>query len=366
MSETEPTAKIDTLPQETAPAAAPGPMPGNALPEAAATSSPAAKPPMSKAEKTYNFIVYDLLNYWVNLVGSIVIADRFNNGPWRDRLDWTVGKFAKNFEKMGVALEKSHHHTRVALETLALMSGGWLLLVPLKIMEDNKRKMVHWIQKVTGEDQRAPDGHEMTADEIYIAEERQPQSWWNVIKRRTLATVAVVGLGSLIDWGLQDKNAQKEPKPYYINPYDKANSEVVYHNGIVGGKEWSTNKIVGFLNKGIKHLPNGDKLTQENHIVQRYLSLGALDTIFTKITAMVMWVTRGAEDKKTTQEMEAPADKPVGSPEHVSPPAPSETMDSGFADRIASRPQTDSFRGKLAIERQHGKESAEITQQVNL
>ena len=76
-------------------------------------------------------------------------------------------------------------------------------------------------------------------------------------------------------------------------------------------------------------MPNGEKIA-ENDTFKRYLGLAALDTVFTKITAVVMQVTNGAKKGRMPKEIGDEQDPPVifeGVDEIITaPPAPVTTL----------------------------------------
>ncbi len=269
-----------------------------------AQPQPEAK--MSKGEKIFDWSVYKGLNYWVNLISSVLIADYFINpeSKGRQNLDKSISRMTQGLTKMGVALKSAHHNSKVGLETFALLSGGTLLLVPLKLLEDRKRKSVHWINKKLGVDQTGADGKELTPDEIHIEKEQPKQSWANVIWRRVLASLAVVGVGLGVDHlGRDEKTILPEEK------YDLGFAKVTYDAKVLGGKERITNNVFGAIDKateaisGKKFAPNGR--------VSRWTKLFILDSVFTAITAGVMWVTNGAKKGKMPKEKDNTNDPKV-------------------------------------------------------
>lgn len=256
---------------------------------------------MSKGEKIYNWTVYSGLNYWTNLGISLVIADYFTNLGGRKWLDRTIETTAKGLEKSGMFNPKqAHHHSKVALETLVLTSGGWILLAPLKVMEDHKRDIVHWTNDKLGVDQRAPDGHKETPDEIYIEKEQPHQSWVNVLKRRLIASVAVIGAGHIINAVGRNRDKTNEYKAAHPDAEDDPH----------GGKKNLEEFIVKTVNKGLTHVPGGQKVI-DSPVAQRYIGFAALDTIFTKITAMTMYLTNGAKKAKMPNEISKEEDRPA-------------------------------------------------------
>lgn len=245
----------------------------------------------SKGEKIFNWTVYSGLNYWVNLISSIFIADyltrsntRGNKYLQRAITNTTNGLVAAHAT---TSIKKAYHHSKVAWEVISLTSGGWLLLVPLKMMEDRKRTIVHWINDKLGVDQTAPDGHKLTPDEIYIEHEQPKQSWFNVVKRRLYSCFAVVAFGASLEHFAADKSKQIK------HEYHVGNEKWIEKHHL-GGKERTTKLIVKGVNKGLKYIPGGDVIIASPR-AQRWIELLALDTILTKISAVVMHMTNGAK-----------------------------------------------------------------------
>ena len=300
--------KPASAPQENAvvtPVAAPEQVPKKEI-------APALKPEMSKGEKWFNWTVYSGLNYWVNLISSIAIADYFIHKGGRQKLDWVIGKGAKTLEATGLMkIKPAYKNSKTAFETLSVLGGGWLLLVPMKILEDHKRGWVHWLNDKLGVDQTAPDGHKETPDEIYIEQEQPKQTWFNVFKRRIYASLAVIGTGQIMEYALADKKIKKPDRTYRLNPYDKTSETVTFEGGHMGGKEWVESNIVGGVNWAAKQLPGSENFTKPGSWMQRWLGLAALDTFFTKVSAVVMHMTNGAKKAKAPHEINDEIDPPA-------------------------------------------------------
>lgn len=249
----------------------------------------------SRGEKIFDWSVYNGLNYWLNLGISIVIADYFNNKGGKPLLSKAADSVGKMLTKDPAKLPGATRHAETALETGSLLSGGWALLVPMKVLEDHKRPIVHWLNDKLGVDQTAPDGHKETPDEIYIECEQPKQSWLNVIKRRVIATVAVMGTGSVLNSALRDREKTAEWKnSAAYNPRQDPH----------GGKKRTEDFIVNVVDKGMRSgvVPNGETIAN-NDTFRRLLGLAALDSIFTKITAVIMHVTNGAVKAQMPNEI---------------------------------------------------------------
>ncbi|MGE0754546.1 MAG: hypothetical protein AB7L92_05240 [Alphaproteobacteria bacterium] len=244
----------------------------------------------SKGEKTYNWIVYSGINFWANLISSIAISDYFQHGAGRDRLDNNIRRFAKGVDAAGI-LKGSHAYkqSKVIVETATLLSGGWLLLVPMKVMEDNKRPIVHWLDKRFGTQERDANGKELSVDEIHLKEEQPKQSWARVLARRVMGTVAVIGTGSVLDHVAQDKSKMVETSFRF-------NGKMYRETHPLGGKERTTNFVVSKINGiGNAVLGEGKLGSNPKSVGQRWMHFAVLDTIFTKMTATIMYLTNGAK-----------------------------------------------------------------------
>ena len=172
-----------------------------------AVAASRVEPVMSEGEEKFNSITYKGLGFWTNLGLSVVLAEIaiYGKGMWSKGLKYSINRTTYHISNVLKSLSKNpnqeaiermvHNNTRVGYESLSLLTGGSILLFPLKFLEDNKRKIVHWLNNKMGVDQTAPDGHEKTPEEIYIEKEQPKQSAGNLIKRRLIGTVSVVGAG---------------------------------------------------------------------------------------------------------------------------------------------------------------------------
>jgi hypothetical protein len=264
-------------------------------PRQAAVNTFTATHTMSKGERWYNWVVYQGMNYWLNLAMSVVITDIFKNRGGKNALKWTADKISRGLTATTPFKERdAFHHSKTALETFALLSGGNILLIPLKWLEDRKRPIVHWFNKKLGVDQTADDGHELTPDEIYIKEKQPEQSWGKIIWRRVLGILAVVGIGHVINGAFRDRT---KPLPMHDEP------------DTYGGKTRITDWVMGYPNRdtGVNKVLNsgyipGGKWLAKNEYAQAYMGFTVLDSIFTAITAVIMRVTNGAKKNGDAKE----------------------------------------------------------------
>ncbi len=299
-------------------------------PEAKPENKP--EPEMSKGEKVFDKAVYTGLNYWVNLISSVAIADYFVNGNGKEKLNKAISKTTQFLTKSNVVkdIKTAHHHSKVGWETLALTGGGFILLAPLKWLEDRKRPVVHKINKKLGVKQIAPDGHEETPDEIHIVEEQPKQSWGNVLWRRLVGMGAVVGSGMTIDHFLADKNT-----PLAGKTYDLGFSKVTYDAKILGGKDRITRNAFAEINKAAK-IVSGKEFNKKG-VVSRWAQLAILDSVFTAITAIVMKVTNGAKRGKMPREIDDSNDPPVVKDAVDNITTTADLCDRAFAERVEKR-----------------------------
>jgi len=295
-------------------------------------------PKISKGEKVFDWSVYNGLNYWVCLIISVAMADKFltKGTAWNKWMESAIEKTTLAVHKSGVDLKTAHSKSRSGMKFLSLLSGGYALLIPLKILEDNKRKVVHWLNDKMGVDQTAPDGHKLTEDEIHVEGEQPKQSWWNVLGRRLMGTAAVVGSGLALNHLYQDKNTIVPDEIVKIGEHT-----IVHEGRPLGGDERMTGKITGLLNKALKHLPfgYGEKVTKIGGTPNRWINLLALDTFFTVITASVMYFTRGAKKAKMPHEIDNSGDVPSHDkiPDQIVPDEVDDGKKTNYSAKFAPR-----------------------------
>jgi len=319
---------------------------------APAVSEPDKKPQMSEGEKKFEWWTYKGLNYWVNLISSVAIADwllkpQSSGNKWlHSKIENTTIAISKIVKPS--SLKSVHWPTKTGIETLAFMAGGWLLVLPMWGLENNKRPIVHWLNKKSGVDQTAPDGHEETPEEIHIEKEQPKQSLWHALMRRVYATIAVVSSGMALEHWFRDKKTMLPPETYKIG-----GETIVYEGRVLGGKDRLTNKIVGWANEVLKHAPMGlgEKLTAEGKMPNRWLNLLALDTFLTIITAVVMYVTSGSKKGKMPCEIDDSKDKPSHESHHkIVPDAPDEKAQC-FVEKVARDGKKPTIEKKAGVER---------------
>jgi len=328
--------KKDTLEKEVTLTTAPVDVPKTDDDAATKSAALTTIPVMSQGENLYNKVVYQCINYWLNLGMSLVITDYFLHGKGKGVHTNNLRKVTDFFKRTKIDQVVGEAATKravgVAAGFITLLSGGNILLIPDKIMEDNKRPIVHWLNKhVYHQQQLAPDGHEETSDEIYIEKEQPKQSWLNLGWRRLQAMAAGVAFGLALD----NLGRKKLDIPQIIN--GKAITKI---DGQERYTDWVVTNINKALNSGV--IPGG-KSVAENPTVHRYIGYAALDTIQTLITSMVMYMTNGAKKARMPHEIGDDVDPPgieikdgLGSDEIVILPKGEEIVDTPQASQHAN------------------------------
>lgn len=246
----------------------------------AAKGSFTASRTMSKGESFFEWATYSGLNFWVNLGMSVIIADYFKNRGGKKTLEKATHNIAGMFSGGASGpTAQALNNSKKTLEYAALTSGGWILLVPLKLLEDAKRPIVHWLNEKMGVSQTATDGSELTPDQIYIEKEQPKMPWWKVFARRVLASSSVLVAGNTLNYTLGTENITN-----------------FVMKGVDG--KGGVNKV---LNAG--YVPGG-KFLANNTYSQSYMRETVLDSLFTKLTAFVMWATNGAKKKQMPKEVD--------------------------------------------------------------
>jgi hypothetical protein len=153
---------------------------------------------------------------------------------------------------------------------------------------------VHWLNKKMGVDMTAPDGHEQTADEIYIEKKQPKQSWGHAYWRRTQAQLAVSVTGYILD-------------KFGAKTLEKAEMIDGKLSTKIGGEKRYTDMISGAVNRGLHSakIPGNQFLTT-NPRAQAYIKFASLDAFYTMITAAVMRFTNGATKDNSPQKIAKP------------------------------------------------------------
>jgi len=140
-------------------------------PDPAKTNDTAEKP-MSKGERIFNWLVYGGVAGVGVFVVTLPIAfwTRYGGGAgwWKRSTQW--------LEKKGMNAYTSEE----VLNTAVLGSIGNFAIIPVKILEEYKHKLIPKLNKKYGSE-----------IDKQLAEHDPPQTWWTLIKGRVAAYVAV-------------------------------------------------------------------------------------------------------------------------------------------------------------------------------
>ncbi len=235
----------------------------------------------SVGEHIFNYATYGGVGFLLNLGLSVAITDFFTHGKGRGILRALSTHTAKPLAKLiGKEAAEIENTTYGFWKTNALMSGGHLVMWPIKVLEDHKRHIVHRINRFLGIDTpilkngvAAPIGT-LSEDELPALYEDQPyQSWWNIIKRRALGLMMTSALGTALGEGRLQQ------------------VEHSIADGIL---------LPAMRNTPLPALQN---LAKNDRFI-RYTRLVSLDQFFALITSGVTYLTNGAKK----HEENAPAD----------------------------------------------------------
>jgi hypothetical protein len=185
-------------------------------------------------EWVFDRVVYTGVGFGVNEAMSLYITDQFMNGKnllgkqtgflktmgsWfsKETFDYLSHGIAKTFSLKTVTTKAKkvilpHQRGGNTLLMITLLSGGTLLILPMKWIENNKnfwvKKANHMLDWFRG-DRLAPEEVARRDDEVEQAIACAPrQSWPSLLIGRAIAMLSSVGLGSLIGKDRNDRIGQ--------------------------------------------------------------------------------------------------------------------------------------------------------------
>ncbi len=148
---------------------------------------PQCKPVVSYSERIFDLLVYGGIGFVGVFLASIPIAYKAKYGNW-----------AAHFKSATEWLSKKGMNAKTAEQTLittALMQGGNLGILPIKIAEDNKIESVEKISKIIGEDV-----------DLETIKQQEKQTWNSIIKARIAAWIAVFSGFKIGSYLIGEKN----------------------------------------------------------------------------------------------------------------------------------------------------------------
>lgn len=241
---------------------------GNTAP----TTPPAKTAKRTPGDNTFDWLTYGLVGGVGNFLLSIVAGywARYGSGSKQ------IGKLSKSMQNAGM----SHASAEDAIMATALGLGGTALIVPIKMLENNRAEIVNGINKNVG-------------CETTIAEqkaEKTDQSWGGLIKSRLIAWGIVFGSFKTAANVLGPENFERFEHDFARNMVCKPLGKPTH----IGGQE--------------------SKL-------YKYGRIGALDIFATAASATILYVAsrflanKGEEEKteaKATSYTAAPANAELG------------------------------------------------------
>lgn len=228
--------------------------------------------PRSLGERMFDYITYGGIGFGLNLGLSVLITDYFTHGNGEKLLQQLTKKSTGAIHGVsGIAPKKLENTVYSFWKTNLLMSGGHVVMIPIKLMEDSKRHMVHRLNLMLGVDQPILKNGEivpvssLSEDELpHLSEDQPKQSWLRTAYRRVLGISATMALGTMM--GKQRMHDVEDVL---------------------------TDKLIlpSMRATPIKSVQN----IAENERFQRYAKLVSLDQFFTVITSGIAYITNGAK-----------------------------------------------------------------------
>lgn len=223
-------------------------------------------------ERWFDYLTYGVVGFGVNLGLSVIITDYFTHGKGKEILQYLSKKSAASLHQLsGCDATKIENNTYGFLKTNLLMSGGHIVMIPIKLMEDSKRHIVHRINRLLDIDKPiikngvATSISSLSEDELPpLCEEQPKQSWAWTAMRRLIGISATMTVGTLMG----KERLQKV-------------EEVVTDNIMLPA-------IRNVPVSSIQHLAENDRF-------QRYARLVSLDQFFTVVTSVLAYLTNGAK-----------------------------------------------------------------------
>lgn len=158
-------------------------------------------PPATKGEKIFNALDWYGIGWIVNAAIGTTMANKLSFGSWQPGFN----KFNENlatkwftkeaFEVMGggegaKAIEAARGITQLA----ALMSGGYAVMLPIKIIHDYKKPLVLGLDKMFGPS-HPTDSQQKLIEARHAYLDHEPHiSLWNAFQGRTSSMAVILGV----------------------------------------------------------------------------------------------------------------------------------------------------------------------------
>jgi hypothetical protein len=174
-------------------------------------SAPVQKPDRKKTagEIFFDRTVYTGIGFGLNEVISLIFADKFQYGSgkiigkqgFEKASDWIAKTFKfkpkiKNGQTISAKTSAGN-----SLLWISLTSGGFILLLPMKWLEDHKAGVVKWMNHVADKFGGTQTQEQIAARDAEVEQTiacEPKQSWGSLLKGRFIAIAASIGLGTLL------------------------------------------------------------------------------------------------------------------------------------------------------------------------
>lgn len=153
-----------------------------------------AQPPKTRGEKIFNGLSWALFGWLANATVSIQLADTLEN-RFRPAYKWGGQKIANSFIFRPFFKNNPEEGSKLAhslFSVIALLPGGYSVLLPIKYMEDRKVELVKTFDSWFGPKNPDDNTKELTEARHSYLEAAPKLNWGDMIKGRTLPVVGIV------------------------------------------------------------------------------------------------------------------------------------------------------------------------------
>ncbi len=156
-----------------------------------------SQPPKTRGEKIFNGLSWALFGWLANAIVSVQLADTLENRfrPFYKKYGQKMAEsplfttFFKTPEQKVEANKLAHSLASV----IALLPGGYSVLIPIKLMEDRKTQLVRTFDDWFGP-KNPDDNTKQLIDARHSYLDAAPKlNWGDMIKGRTLPVLGIVG-----------------------------------------------------------------------------------------------------------------------------------------------------------------------------
>lgn len=176
--------------------------------------------PMTAGELIFDRTVYTGIGFGLNEIISVMFAVMFEHGKGKyfgkQGFEKTSEWIAKTFNFKDSVKNGKHVSAKASagnsLLWVSLTSGGFILLLPMKWMEDHKeqwvRRINHWVDKLTGYRLTEEQIATRDADIAQTIACEPKQTWKSLLIGRFIAIGASIGLGTSLGEARSEKIKQ--------------------------------------------------------------------------------------------------------------------------------------------------------------